>query len=448
VKLSGRALPLHGTHAPEAGRRRLRVNGFRARPLAGAPGTRVGGDRLAMGSIDCPRSQSPMHAYGMVLAIATAGIVLGSLYPFAFRVPAHGIGPVLTLVEGWADRPGRGDFLANILLYVPFGMFGRLALPGRYGLSRQLPLVIVAGGTLSVAMELIQYFDADRVTAATDVYANLLGTTIGAVAGRILRVESHWLPLDRLLSNPAPTLLVMTWAAFRLYPYEPTIDLHKYWNTLKPLISSPSLGAYDLYRHTVIWLTLFALITAIAGERRGRVLSPLFAVCSLVAKVLILDATLSVAEVVGSGVAVCLWPMFAVGRRWRAALLAMLLGSYVILARLEPFAFLPFGRVFGWMPFASLLHGSLEVDTLSVLEKVFLYGSLLFLVAEAGLRPRWAALLVASCLFVTSWIETYLPSRSAETTDAVMALSVAVVFALLRPKRPVPAFAPAHQGRR
>ncbi len=113
----------------------------------------------------------------------------------------------------------------------------------------------------------------------------------------------------------------------------------------------------------------------------------------------------------------------------------MLLGAYVIVERLEPFAFLPLGRVFGWMPFASLLHGSLAVDTLSVLEKVFLYGSLLFLVTEAGLRPRWAALLVASCLFLTSWIETYLPGRSAEITDALMTLSIAVVFALLRPKQ-------------
>jgi hypothetical protein len=207
----------------------------------------------------------------MALAAVTIGIVFGSLYPFDFRVPAEGIGPFHTLVEGWAERPGRGDFLANILLYMPFGMFAMVARQ-RSSFFRWMPLVIVAGGALSVAMELTQYFDEGRVTSATDVYADLLGTAIGAVAATIVRFNSRFLLIDQSLSNPLPTILVMTWVTYRLYPYEPTIDLHKYWNALKPVILSPSLNAYDLYRHAVIWLTLFALIAAIAGERRGRVL--------------------------------------------------------------------------------------------------------------------------------------------------------------------------------
>ena len=36
-----------------------------------------------------------------------------------------------------------------------------------------------------------------------------------------------------------------------------------------------------------------------------------------------------------------------------------------------------------------------------------------------------------STWFATSWAETYLPGRSAETTDAVMALTIGGVFALL-----------------
>jgi VanZ family protein len=374
---------------------------------------------------------------GLVLAIVTIGIVFGSLYPFDFRVPTEGIGPFHTLVESWAERPGRGDFLVNILLYMPFGMFAMIAQQHRSSFFWWLLVVIVAGGALSAAMELSQYFDAGRVTSATDVYANLLGTAIGAVAGTMFRFNSRFLLIDEALSNPIPTVLVMTWAAYRLYPYEPTIDLHKYWNALKPLILSPSLSAYDLYRYTVIWLTLFALIAVIAGERRGRVLAALFAGGILIAKVLIIDATLSVAEIVSLALALFLWPALAVSRRWRAALLVILLAGYVVAERLEPFNFLPSGRAFGWIPFASFLeNGSLRVQMLSFFEKVFLYGSLLFLLTEAGLRLRLSALLVATCLLITSWLETHLPDRSAEITDAVMALLIAMIFALLRSDRP------------
>jgi hypothetical protein len=53
------------------------------------------------------------------------------------------------------------------------------------------------------------------------------------------------------------------------------------------------------------------------------------------------------------------------------------------------------------------------------------------LLMQSGIRPGAAAGTVAVMLFVTSIAETYLPHRSAEVTDAVMALSIAVIFALV-----------------
>jgi VanZ family protein len=371
----------------------------------------------------------------LVLAIVTVGIVLGSLYPFAFRIPAHGIGPVRTLLQSWAEVPGRGDFSLNILLYIPFGMFAVLSLRHRTNFGRRLPVVITCGGALSVALELAQYFDDGRVTSATDVYANVLGTTAGAVAMTIFRINSRFLLIDQLLANLVPTLVVASWAAYRLYPYVPTIDLHKYWNALKPVILFPSLTSYDLYRHAVIWLTLFALIEGIVGKRRSKVFSPLFAAGIVCAKVLIINAVLSVAELAGAAVALCVWPALAFGRTWRNPLLAILFGVYVIAHRLEPFRFAPFAHGFGWMPFASFMTGSLEVDTMSFLEKFFVYGGWLFLLTEARLSLRFSTLFVVATLFATSWLETYLPGRSAEITDAVMALLIAAVFALLRNER-------------
>ena len=51
------------------------------------------------------------------------------------------------------------------------------------------------------------------------------------------------------------------------------------------------------------------------------------------------------------------------------------------------------------MPFLSLMQGSINIDVMAFLEKFFLYGGTIWLFAEAGLRLRPAALLVAASLF-------------------------------------------------
>jgi hypothetical protein len=195
---------------------------------------------------------------------------------------------------------------------------------------------------------------------------------------------------------------------------------------------------YDLGRHITIWLTLFALIEALLGRRRSVFGAVLFAGFLIGARISIVDKALSMAEVAGAGIALFVWPLALLLRlRLRAFLLALMLGGYILVERLQPFVFQQIPREFGWLPFRSFMTGSLELNLMVFLEKGFLYGGLLFLLGEAGWRLRNSAIFVALTLFATSWAETYLPGRSAEITDAVMVLLVASAFALL-PSEPRP----------
>jgi VanZ family protein len=387
------------------------------------------------------QSSSRSRNCAIVTAIAAIVIVYGSLYPFDFSLPASGPGPFATLLNSWANRPSRGDFLANILLYMPLGFFGTLSFSQRVGFWRRLPVVVAGGALLSLTMELTQYYDVGRDTEATDLYANTIGTFIGASAAMLFSNRLSFPLLPEIIGRPVPALLIASWLGYRFYPYVPTIDLHKYWHALRPVILEPMPAPLPLYRHTSIWLALFALIEAIAGRRRSALLAPLFAAFVLSTRVLIISTFLSAVEVVGAVIAVCVWPLLLVlNHRVRAALLFLVLGSYVVLERLEPFQFGPYARPFGWIPFYSFMNGSVEIDALSFMEKSFLYGSLLFLFGRAGTRAGLAAALVAAMLFGTSWAETYLPDRSAEITDTVMTLMIAAGFALigdedLRPAR-------------
>jgi VanZ family protein len=366
-------------------------------------------------------------------AIIIAVILYGSLYPFEFNQPTSSIGAIRNLLQSWAEPPHRGDFLANILFYAPLGFFGILALARRNRVLPGVVLATVAGAVLSTSMELAQYYVAGRVSAANDVYANVIGTALGAVVGGVTYGNFRWSLLLGVTSNRAPCLLLALWLGYRLYPYVPTIDLHKYWDALKPVVLCPSLTGYDFFRYTMIWLTIATLIEALGGPKRARLLLPLFIAGVLVAKLLIIGKVLNVAEIAGAAMAFGIWLLLAVsvGARIRATVIALPFCAYVVVERLAPFHFAAYGRHFGWIPFLSFLHGSLEVNITSFLEKAFLYGSLIWLLGEVGLRLGTTTLLVASMLFATSWAEIYLPDRSAEITDALVALLIGAIIMVM-----------------
>ena len=370
--------------------------------------------------------------FSIATAILIAVIVYGSLYPFMFRQPVDGLGPAWhALLDSCRDAPSRGDFISNVALYLPFGFFAMLTIKQGIGTAKRLVLVMVIGALLSTCMELAQYYDDGRQTAATDLYSNVVGTVLGAIGGSLAGRSFRWPLLQEIASNRVPTLLLGAWAGYRLYPYVPTIDLHKYWNALKPVVLHPTLTGYDLFRYTAIWLTIGALIEAIGGRKRVWLLFPLFVGSVICAKVLTIDTTLTAAEVAGAGLAFCVWVVLAVSARLRVTFIALLFCGYVIAERLEPFQFLATARSFGWIPFLGFMSGSIEIGVLSFLEKFFLFGSSIWLFERAGLGLRSSTLIVALTLFITSEAETYLPLRSAEVTDAMMALVIGGIFAIL-----------------
>src|SRR3984893_13381447 len=113
-----------------------------------------------------------------------AVIVYGSLYPFTFRQPTAGlIAAARALFNSWAEAPGRGDFIDNIALYTPFFFCAVLAISGMGSAAKRMLIAVAAGAILSTCMELAQYYDDSRQTAATDLYANVVGTLLGALGG-------------------------------------------------------------------------------------------------------------------------------------------------------------------------------------------------------------------------------------------------------------------------
>jgi VanZ family protein len=365
------------------------------------------------------------------LAIVIAGVIYGSLYPFNFILDRP-IDAVQVLLATWKVPAERGDFLANIVFYMPMGFFGVRAFRVGFGAPAGFMLAILLGVVLSTGCEIAQCYDVSRVPSANDVLSNTLGAALGAAAGTFLGGKFILSWPRAIRSDPFPTLLLASWAGYRLYPYVPVIDAHKYWEALKPVILQPQVSAYDLFRYTVMWLTVAALTETIVGQKRSRLCYLLLAACVLPAKVMIISQVVSLNEVVGIATGYFLWlALLALDRRRRALAVVLPLLAYVLLWRLEPFNFQAATRPCGWTLFYSFLNGSIEVNLQSFLEKVFYYGSSVWLSTEAGLRIRTAAVIVAAVLLCTSALEIYLPGRSAELTDMIMALVIAYLIKLM-----------------
>ena len=408
------------------------VDSTLATPRAAIPVLQPARDRgnVGWGAIGSGHPAGFSPKFLPVVLIVTAVIVHGSLHPYDFRMIPTGIGPIATLLGSWKQPASSyGDIVANFLLYVPFGFFAALTIGGR-PIGRTV-VVTLAGLVLCTGIELAQYYDAGRVCNMSDVYLNTFGTAAGALAPLFVSPSRH-LPTAQLAAQPVPVLLLIAMLGYHLFPYVPTIDLHKYWHALRPLIVSPHVPPADLWRYTALWLTTSCLIGAISGFGWSRIFVPLSMAAVFAAKIAIHSLIVSPAEAIGATLALALW--FATGRHHRLAVLitAAVLCSSIIIGRLEPFEFQTTARAFGWLPFRGFLGGSISVNTMSFLEKFFLYGSLVWLAAEAGLRLWLSALLVALLLFFTSVAEMYLPGRSAETTDAVMVLIIGLLIAPLR----------------
>ncbi|HET7313411.1 VanZ family protein [Salinisphaera sp.] len=372
------------------------------------------------------------HRFVYASFAAAAFILYGSLYPFQFHdASLIAAAQTLFLSHHLHDQPWSG-LIANVVLYVPLGLFCVAAQDDARPAWRQVMFATAVGTALCLCVEMTQFFDTNRVTTITDIFPNVIGTLAGAALSLPL---TRWLGRRVDVDTPArqtAALLLLSFLAYRLFPYVPTLDLHAYWRALKPVVVHPSVHAFDIASYGVIWVVAAALLADLVGRGRSRWLIVAVMPAVLSAKIVITHNHLSLSEIVALPIAAVGWRLLsALPRRAAGALLAGLLALVILGDRLLPFHWQSEAQDFGWIPFFSILHGSMAANTQALADKIFLYSSLVWLLAVAGLRHWFAVVLAAAGLFATSLIETHLPGRSAEITDAVIALGAAAVLSWL-----------------
>jgi VanZ family protein len=377
-----------------------------------------------------PAGERRKTNYAGITAGVIAILIYGSFFPFGYIEQPHPGRALHALLATWHAWPGRIHFTTNVVMYIPLGFFAILALP-RQKAAWRIVQVSVAGLALSFAIEWAQYFAEGRDSELADVYGNLLGTFLGALAGTFVAHRMERVSRSENAPRPFVLLLLVCWLGFRLFPLAPAFDWDKYTAAWKPLLQSPGPAPLDLFRQAATWLAIGLLCEGAFGKRHARSAPVFLFVMVLLGRTVVAELVVTPAEVWGGALGLLLWIVVVSRLRLRAVLVAAIFTGAVILQALEPFTFRTPARAFGMVPFRSFIETPTEIGVRSFLEKVFAYGALVWLIARAGFAVRVAAILGGALVLGLRWLQVYLPGRSAEVTDAVMLLLIAALMYLM-----------------
>jgi VanZ family protein len=378
----------------------------------------------------------PNRNYALGTLVVFAGIVYVSLYPFHGRVAHLAGGPLHQFALTWDRWPeSRGDFIANILLYLPWGFFCVCSLGRSKPAALRVLIATALGAALSLVMEISQFYIAERFTDMRDVYSNTVGACVGALAGLALAANSRAPFLRQLRVEPFATLLLVSFIAARLYPFVPVIDAHKYVVAVRPLLDTAALNRLDLFLAGITWLVICYLAEILFGKPAAFRAGLLIAASIFGGEILIVDAKLSLNDLLGAALAYLLWFPLLRFLPGRIPIVAIAFAAVIVSERLAPFHLSPVGHSFEWVPFLALLRAPIDLGLPAMIDKFFLYGGLIWLLMCAGLRLWRATIAVALLLLFCSILEIYLPDRSAGITDALLALLIGTLLRLTLPLR-------------
>ncbi|MHC4225739.1 MAG: VanZ family protein [Planctomycetota bacterium] len=361
------------------------------------------------------------------LFLLVAGLITyGSLFPFEFH-PAEEIWE--RLLQSWGERTSRGDLLSNIVLFVPLGYLGMLALQRPRGRVARATVVLLLSALFGVGLQVAQVHVAGRDPSLMDALWNLVGATAGVFLGAIPRLHPDRVLPELGSRTPAAWVLIGSWLGYRLLPFVPSLDWQQFKDSLKPLLLHPDLSWFRVFHDTVAW-TVVAALWSRAYPRRFTVrYLPLLMAAVFFLEVLIVRNVISANNVSGAALALALW--FLLFRHARPRAIALLLAAMLVVVGLWPFEARESPATFHLVPFHGFLAGSMFHNTAVLLEKIFLYGSLVWLLRETGARLITSTVLATLLATVIELGQIHFAHHTPEITDTLMIPLLATVIGIL-----------------
>jgi len=354
--------------------------------------------------------------------IVTVIIAYGSLSPFDFQTNDLNWVTFDLFLRSWQTRSSWGDLLGNIILFVPFGIAGMLSTRNLRFVSLNVLLVLASGLILAVGLQFAQLYLPGRTAALYDAIWNTFGLTVGMFVAFVannyilrLHIQKRSIPL-------IPLFLLGIWCTYRLIPFVPTIDFQAIKDSLKPLLIHPEISLLAVFINAVSWMLAGYFLKYLPGPGGTLGKLGLLMACIFGLEVLIVANDVTASNIVGALIALMFSAMFLDRIKGIATMLAILLAISIVFQGLAPFDPRSVIATFNWLPFHGFLEGSMYHNTLALLQKTFLYSSLVFLLHELGLSWLKAALLTGFLLLLIEAAQIYFSGHTPEITDPLLIL--------------------------
>lgn len=379
---------------------------------------------------------------GRIFTFTCCLIVYGSLYPWQFHSPQLTTDPLTILLHAWPtalDRFVIRDAILNVAVYVPLGIFGYLYCAQHLRSVRAILTVLVFALVLCTGIEIAQLFEPSRYCSALDVVCNVTGTAFGIlVAGfysRSLAPVIRWRVIEPFLHPKGSSLLLLFWIGFQTLPLFPQLSTTQLMHKIKSLGSHESLDPVEMTASVVDWLAVNAVVEDMVDPADAGAVAAA-ALVLLPARLLLDKRSVTGGECIGASLAWIIWFGYLRKQRKRFLLLAWLSVGALILRGLVPFQFSSSAESFSWIPFAATLSYEHALSAVILFKKCFLYGVAVWLFRKGGYGYIAGAVGVAAILGAIEAAQRYQPGRTAEITDPLLALTMAVLlFFADRPKR-------------
>jgi VanZ family protein len=374
-----------------------------------------------------PRSRSQ----GIVIALLVGTLALifyGSLYPFDLARDARAESIWQAIAElSWA-RAGRGDRVANVLLYAPLGFCLLLWLDVRMRRVTAIATTIITGVGISFCIEVTQVFIEQRVPSWWDIALNSVGTIIGVTAG----LAWHELGARMRTANQAhgrrdrsALVVVCLWLIWRLAPFMPELNLGKLKSAFAPL-ADPFFSSGGTLHYWGWWILIAHAVFALTSAQRGveallALIAVVLAGCLVVSGHVFIPSELLALMLLMP--TLFLFDRLTVGIR-STTLLVIFVGLFLY----DSFYLLRLSESpgsFDWWPFIAWIDAGFPIDWHWLVGRACYFAALMWVLKEAGMSLRNAAICTAFVALCVATAKMFLFGQQASITEPVLAFIVA-----------------------
>ena len=360
------------------------------------------------------------------LLITIILIAYGSLYPLEFLIPTDFSIQIGKLADFRIWKSGINDAIANVFLFIPFGIAIQHAFKGR-SISTFTGLVALTF-IYAFLIQTFQIWTPERIPYGSDalwnVFGSIIGMTILTTSGQYfkdfkdLSMASGW-------SRNLPLIIVACFIVIDLQPFIPTFDVDTIKNNLKAVMTSNGLSVAEIVKYSLFYfipLTLWQLyFRNIYGPLK--VIGGLFAVIFL--QFFIVNSGINHNAIIGAIIAVVVSGLFSHSVTTKTLLSCIT--ALIIFNALNVFEYRG-GVTFNWILFKPALSGNTLVNIFAMLEKSLFYCLFFYFCSREKVKFSQAVVTLSIIVFILEVLQTNIQGSTPDITENVAVLFAAYIM--------------------